>query len=285
MSEHRRAWRGLTVAGIAAMLSLPACAPKSEPTMQEARAEAKPDAADGMAFDPDALDAAVASLEQSARALPGRTADAHREAVHAYFGAMLEVLPMLEGPEPTGAFRQQVRTLQGARDRLAPGAGGSSVEPAIDTGLRAASAALNRIGQGEEFAGASMQGMLEKLDETVGELDRVRSVGRPYVAADAAMLSAQVVRQMADRLAGRATDTPATVPAEPMPAEPAPAPVEPAPAEPAPEPAPAEAAPEPAPDAAPLPAPEAAPEPAPEAAPEPAPDAAPEPAPAEDPNK
>lgn len=219
---------------------------------------------DAMPGDSDALEGACDALARAADALPGHDAASHREGMRAYFASLIGVLPLLEGPEPSGAFRQQIRTLETARDRLASDAGGSSVEPAIDTGLRTASAALKRIGRDEDFAGQPIQGTLEKLDETVGELDDVRSVGRPYVAADAAKLSAQVVRQMADRLLNGSTaanDAPTSQPAAPAAAsQPAPeAPAAAPPAEPAPAPAPAPEAAAPAEekpaDAAPAPAP------------------------------
>src|SRR5688500_319116 len=192
------------------------CGPKEEPTLRE-----MPVATDAEEAVPEgdyrgeALDALAESLEAKATALPGPTPEEHRAQMHAFFADVVEVLPILEGPEPSGAFRQQLRAVRTARDRLAPDAGTMAAEPTIDTGLRGVYAALNAIGRDEAFAGQRMSTVLAELEAKVDELDRVRSVGRSYVAADAARLVAATVRHMADRLAGRVTDTPTTGPTEP----------------------------------------------------------------------
>jgi hypothetical protein len=214
-----------------------------------------------IAYNPEQLDSLVESIEQKAHALPGRGDQAHRQAMASVFEDLIQVLPILEGPEPSGAFRQQLRTLENARDRLASGANGAGAEPAIDTGLRAANAALAGIAKDEEVGGQTLDAMMKKLQAKVDELDDVRSVGRPYVAADATVLMAQAIRQMSDRATGRATDTPVEMPAAAeaaAAAQTAPAATEPAATEAAPAPAPAEApaaeAPAPAEQPAPAPA-------------------------------
>jgi hypothetical protein len=184
-------------------------------------------AAAAISYNPDELDSLVESLEVRARALPGGgTVAAHRDAMHGFFGAVADVLPALEGPEQSGAFLQQLRTIESARDRLAPDVGTATIDAPINTGLRATSVALNRIGTDEDVSGQALTDMLGRLDAKVDELEQVRVEGRPFIAADAGVLIAQAARQMADRLAGRVTDTPAiaTEPAAPPTAEVPPAP-------------------------------------------------------------
>ena len=217
----------------------------------------------------------VADLSSKAQNLPGRTADDHRSAMHDVFDNLTKLLPILAGTEPSGGFRQQVRSVEAARDRLAPDAGDVNAEPAIGTGLRAAAAAFNEIPHDDDtFAGPEIAENLKKLSSTVDELDNVGGVGRPYIAADSVQLMAQIAHQMADKISGTSAGEPSTAAAAPAKTEPAapatttttePAPAEPAAKEPAAapiEPKPAELKAEgekPAAEPAPVPTPEPAP--------------------------
>jgi hypothetical protein len=195
-------------------------------------------AAATISYDPSQLDSLVESLQQKASVLPGSGVNEYRDGMHAFFSDLTSVLPILEGPEPSDAFRQQLVTIEMVRDRLSPDTGSTVIEPTVDTGLRAATVALSRMSWDEDYSGQTLAGLITKLQAKVDELDSVRPVGRPYVAADAGQLIAQAVKHMAGRLAGSVTDTPAAAaPAEPAATQPpaeAPAPAEqPAPAEPA----------------------------------------------------
>jgi hypothetical protein len=198
----------LALLGCGALTALPACAPKQAPTMEPMPAAQEDAGSAQPGYDAGRLESLVSSLERKARNLPGRTAEAHRAAMHDAFDDVAQILPILEGPEPSGAFRQDLRTIEAARDRLAPGAGDTTIaEPAIDTGLRATSSALERIAKDDAFADAPVAAPLEKLRSSVDELDNVRDVGRPYLAADAMQAVAQAARVMADHLAGAETAT------------------------------------------------------------------------------
>jgi hypothetical protein len=188
----------------------------------------------------DELNSLVSDLSQKARSLPGRTAEAHRSAMHDVFDNLTRLLPALAGPDAGGGFRQQLRSVEAARDRLAPDAGDVNAEPAIGTGVRAAAAAFGDVAHDDDtLATPEIAENLKTLQRTVDELDTVGGVGRPYIAADSVQLMAQIAHQMADKIGG--TGTAASTPdaaaapaaasaAEPKPAEPA-APIEPKPAE------------------------------------------------------
>jgi hypothetical protein len=262
--------RILIVAVVASSFAPLACAPKSESTIKKQSTAGKKQSSDGTgastSYDPSQLERLVESFSQKARALPGRTDAEHRDAMRGVFDDLSQLLPIFEGPEQSGAFRQQLRTIESARDRLGADVKSPSSEPAIDTGLRACEAALQRLGSDQDFADATTKDLLGKIGAKVNELDEVRTVGRPYVAADAVQSMAELVRHMADKLGSGSNNVAtaaATEPSEkPTTSEPA-ATTEPATTEPAPsataEPAPA------APDVTPAPAKEPAP---PEAKPE-----------------
>src|SRR5690349_3672590 len=50
----------------------------------------------------------VDDFESKARNLPGRSDDEHRQMMAEVFGDLSGILPLIEGPEPGGAFRVQL---------------------------------------------------------------------------------------------------------------------------------------------------------------------------------
>jgi hypothetical protein len=210
--------------GAGAALTLSACAPKKSPTMEPisvTQSKTEEQLSPGSAT-MDELNTLVAELSTRAQDLPGRTAEAHRAAMHDVFDNLAKLLPILAGPEPSGGFRQQVRTVEAARDRLAPDAGDVNAEPAIGTAVRAAAAAFNDVAHDDDtFAGPEIGENLKKLSATVDELDTVGGVGRPYIAADSVQLMAQIAHQMADKIGGVSTGGASTADAAPVTTEPA----------------------------------------------------------------
>ena len=101
--------------------------------------------------------------------------------MHEFFGDVAQVLPILEGPQPCGAFRQQLRTVENARDRLGAGrrqpvaaSRRSTPDSAARTRRCARSAGTSRS------PGQNMAAVLDELGGKIDELDRVRS-DRPAV--------------------------------------------------------------------------------------------------------
>jgi hypothetical protein len=223
VSPQRRAWRfGKAALPLcAAALTLSACAPK-QPTTQPAEEVSQSVPGE---FDSGALSNVVAELEQAAQRLPGRTPEAHRSAMSEAFVSIAAVLPYFEGAEPSWAFEREVQSLKAAQAKLAAN---EQVEPAIDSGLRTAYSALQRLARNEELSDPSLPPMLEKLRTSVDAYGETLSIGRPYVAADAVQAIARISRQMADHLApppppeeevpatAPLAESPATTPAEPV---------------------------------------------------------------------
>ncbi len=214
----------MILASACAAAVLPACTPKQAPMKEQPIAEAHDATAVEAAQNIGVLEDVAFSLEQKAHALPGQGAAAHRDAMRDVFGDIAQALTILEGPEPSDALRLQVRSIESSRGRLSSDAAVSTIEPAIGTGLRAADVALKRLSHDDTYADAALDETLKHLGATVDELDTVRPVGRPYIAADASKLIARAVRQMADKSTvpttqvptnENATTGPATSPAEP----------------------------------------------------------------------
>jgi hypothetical protein len=218
---------------------------------------------------------AAKSLANRAELLPGRSREEYVGVMREVFNDLAAALPLLQGPEQNGVFRQRLRTVQASASMLGALGSGLAPEPATDAGLRATADALAALAGDPQYAGAAQAAAVDAVKAKLEELDRTRGPMHHLVVADAVGQISQVVTALAAELekqaAGDATPGAApgeaapgeSVPTAPPPSEPAPAaPTEPAPApgEPAPVPAPTEPAPAPA-EPAPAPA-EPAPAPA-----------------------
>lgn len=191
------------------VLFIPACAPKTQTTLNPPPPEPNPQ--------PElATDARERVKELSSRAeeyvknaanLPGRNADEDRAQVTQEFALLAQILPMLNGPEMSGDFRQQLRIIDSTRSQLANASQDLSTEPTVDTGLRAARHALESINQREFTAKPEIAKSLDAMRAKVRELDGVTGAIHRLVAAQAFKSSAEAIDQMTkalnERLGGK----------------------------------------------------------------------------------
>ena len=133
---------------------------------------------------------------QTADRLPGRSADEHRQLAQQAMADLSQILPILFGPSPSGAQRQQLRVVESARARLASNPRGLAPEPTIDTGLRAARDALAGMGRGGFYDHPDVAKTLDRLDATVADLDAARGTTHQQVVAETVDLMSQAVNQM-----------------------------------------------------------------------------------------
>ncbi|MDB5319224.1 MAG: hypothetical protein JWN40_855 [Phycisphaerales bacterium] len=141
-----------------------------------------------------------------ANKLPGRNAQEDRAQTTQQFALLAQILPMLNGPDMSGDFRQQLRIIESTRSQLASGSQDLSVEPTIDTGLRAAHRALAAINQRAFTENAEIAKHLDAMHAKVQELDGVNDATHRLVAAQAFKGSAQAISQMVNALNGRLSE-------------------------------------------------------------------------------
>ncbi|MDB5174476.1 MAG: hypothetical protein JWO87_81 [Phycisphaerales bacterium] len=150
--------------------------------------------------------------------LPGQ-GDDHRRLMHRVFDDLARVLPLLHGPQPDGVFKNRMVSIENSRALLSNSPQGLSIEPAIDTGLGAAQAALADIARTSYYEQADLGPLLDKLSAKINGLDLVRGPLHQVDAASAVDLTSQIVSKMAAVLAERVssqsppTTAPATAPA------------------------------------------------------------------------
>lgn len=138
------------------------------------------------------LNRAVDQFQKQANALPGEDDMAHRKIMRGAFGALAEALPVLVGPNPSGAFRLQLRSIESARDQLTDNPA-LSPEPIEDAGLRAAVAAMERISHEDFYQHSPARHPIDQLRMALRPLDRTSGPLHRLAVRD-------VVRQMSDSL-------------------------------------------------------------------------------------
>jgi hypothetical protein len=158
----------------------------------------------------------VTEFVSASREVPTNDEGAYRRAVGQVFGDLSQILPLLQGPNPPGAFRQQMRIVQSSRNQLGSTSQDLSADPTIDSGLRAVYAALVSVQQ-EQFAEqAELSKILETINARVNDLDTVRGPMHRETVKDAVTLIGQAVQRMSATMDQRMSEPrsrPATAPA------------------------------------------------------------------------
>jgi len=190
------------------VLFIPACAPKTQTTLNPPpEPNPQPQLATDARERVKELSSRAEEYVKNAGNLPGRNADEDRAQVTQQFALLAQILPMLNGPEMSGDFRQQLRIIDSTRSQLASASQDLSSEPTVDTGLRAAHHALESIDQRDFSATPQIAKSLDAMRAKVRELDSVTGAIHRLVAAQAFKSSAEAIDQMTkalnERLGGK----------------------------------------------------------------------------------
>jgi hypothetical protein len=188
-----------------ATLLLAACAPKSQTTLKAPPPEPNPEPQ--LATDAHErvkeLGTRAEDYMKGAAMLPGRNAEEDRAKTTEQFTLLAQILPMINGPDMSGDFRQQLRIIDATRSQLSNGSQDLSIEPTVDTGLRAAHRALASINQRAFSANPEIAKSLDAMHAKVRELDGVSDAIHRLVAAQAFKSSAQAIGDMTKALTQR----------------------------------------------------------------------------------
>jgi hypothetical protein len=200
------AW-GLRVVTCAALALAAGGCPKQRSTMDAPPAINPPPPVEAdVGVRVDELGGLSKKLAGDAEKLPGGSPEEHHAALREAFSDLAQVLPILYGPQPEGSQRQQLRIIESARTQLSSPAQGLSLEPTIDTALRAARDSLEALGRGSYFDRPQIAQALDQLDAKVTGLDAARGASHPQAVADAMQAASRVVGLMSDTLGERLRD-------------------------------------------------------------------------------
>lgn len=152
----------------------------------------------------------AAELTAMTTELPG-----DRQQFAAAFSKTSEALELLGGPEPVGAFRQQLRIIDNTYTTLSSSEAISTV-PVTDSGLRAVQNALTAVSDRLFPGDASITEAMDKLRTRINDLDTERGALHSAVAAQAFQSAASVIDAMATELDARVIGAPASASQPPV---------------------------------------------------------------------
>jgi hypothetical protein len=191
-----------------AALCFTGCAARTQTTLKPATPDANPEPqlATDVRERVKELVARADEYAAGASKLPGRNAQEDRAQTTRQFALLAQILPMLNGPDMPGDFRQQLRIIESTRSQLASGSQDLSVEPTIDTGLRAAHRALASINQRAFTETPDIGKALDAMRAKVEELDGATDAIHRLIASQAFKASAQAISQMTSALNDRLSE-------------------------------------------------------------------------------
>src|SRR3954470_3858515 len=105
--------------------------------------------------------------------LPGQNEQQDRQLVSEQFNQLSQILPLLNGPDMPGDFRQQLRIIESTRSQLSGGSLDLSSEPTVATGLRAAQHALSGLQQRAFAEQGDISKHIDAMRSAVQQLDTV----------------------------------------------------------------------------------------------------------------
>jgi hypothetical protein len=142
------------------------------------------------------------SVELSAvtKNLPGRDATEDRQLLGDAFDRASSTLTLLMGPEPNGAFRQQLHVIDNVRQDIRAG---RAVDATVDSGLRAVFNALVGVRERLFPTDERVNGDLNQLRDKVLDLDAVRGPLHSVAVASAFQSAATSIETMRAELQNR----------------------------------------------------------------------------------
>jgi hypothetical protein len=183
-----------------------ACRQKRQPTRVE---EPNPQSPDLGNVDERVSDLQRYAVELTAlsKNLPGRDKSEDRRLLADSFDRATSALTLLMGPEPHGAFRQQLRIIDNVRRDVRSG---NASDATVDSGMRSIYNALVGIRDRLFATDDRVRGQLDTLRDRVDDLDSVRGPLHSVAVASAYQASAAVIETMSAGLEGRAAEAATT---------------------------------------------------------------------------
>lgn len=181
-------------------VSVSACAQKKAPTRVDGTPGVEKPVSADQGQRASELRRAVGELEETVARMPGRdTAEDRRLAAEA-FAKSAAAVEQLGGPNPPGAFRQQLRIIDNTREFLRSSPGDVSTDPSIDSGLRSLYSALDSVRSRLFRDDKDVAARLTALSARLGELDSVRGPLHSLVVSQSFDDAAKAIDAMADKL-------------------------------------------------------------------------------------
>jgi DNA repair exonuclease SbcCD ATPase subunit len=193
------------------MVAVSGCGPKKNPTRTStasAREKAgEPNPQSGVNSDVDTrmteLRQKSQELTAATQQLPGRASADDRKLVADAFAKAASSLELLGGPQPGGAFRQQLRIVENTKAFLNSSNANAPADPSVDTGLRSIESALTSVRERLFPNDEKVKSQIDALRTRLSELDSVRGPIHSLVVAQAFQSASSVIDTMSQELDAR----------------------------------------------------------------------------------
>lgn len=133
-------------------------------------------------------------LRSLADQLPGQTSADSRRLYAQAFNESADVLQLLEGPNPSGAFQTQIMVVRQAQANMPLVA---ELDPRVDEGLRGLLAALQTIHREQFQSSDAFDEGFQHLQSHINQLDDVRGPLHGVITAQAFRAATELMQSMA----------------------------------------------------------------------------------------
>jgi hypothetical protein len=173
------------------------------------------------------IQAGVDQLAKTTEQLPGSGGNerefdmTNRQLMEKTFEGFAQILPLIEGQNQTGDFRQAMRVLETSRQQLANGSPDLVAEPTIAQGVRAVARLLASLNMYVFNNDPAITDKNDALQKTVDQLDVTHGVRSRVISGHAMREAVESLRLMSSNFAGRLAPAsqPTTAPAATQPAK------------------------------------------------------------------
>jgi hypothetical protein len=208
--------RGVAVAVLAGLVAIGGCASPKKSGAGAASGNGSPDGVPtAMTIENriERLNSANDAFAGARKELRGHSDEQTRRELADAFGKLQDVLQILKGGDADGAFRQQIRIIDRARQQLT-GNSATAPEPTVNAAVRAAYRALSDIASEQFGDDESLKKLLSTMQERGDVLNTVRGPIHGFEAARALDDAGAITQRMADLMQQRMPQAqPATAPA------------------------------------------------------------------------
>jgi hypothetical protein len=130
------------------------------------------------------LQASVGELQRTVSQMPADDPNKDRRLTSRALAQTATALAAIEGPRPSGAYRQQVRIIETSRTQLERSSPNVPSEPAVDSALRAAYNALVSLREGRFAGNQSVAQLVSEVGQKIPQLDSNRGSLHSIVVSD-----------------------------------------------------------------------------------------------------
>jgi hypothetical protein len=139
---------------------------------------------------------ALAIFDARAFQLPGNGEVAYRAMMEDTFKDLIAILPALEGPDPDGAFRQQMHLLDQDRQQLIGLTFSASSETIVAAGTRASYTALEAVFSRNFSDSSDIGKSMDDLGAKLDELDIAHGDASKLAVAKSVQMISAIMREM-----------------------------------------------------------------------------------------